>query len=60
MKKIDAPCYGCPDRYLGCHDTCEKYKEFKNLRNEINEKRYKEQSTICRPYIMRYKNPWRM
>lgn len=24
--KNNAPCLGCPDRYLGCHSNCEKYK----------------------------------
>lgn len=23
-------CYDCPDRYIGCHSSCEKYKKFKN------------------------------
>lgn len=22
------PCYKCEDRHVGCHSTCEKYKEF--------------------------------
>lgn len=24
-----APCRDCPDRILGCHTTCEKYKCYK-------------------------------
>lgn len=41
-----APCKDCKDRHLGCHDTCEKYLEFKhenetykNLVREINRER---------------------
>ena len=34
-----APCKDCKDRHLGCHGECEKYKEFKEYRNKINEKR---------------------
>lgn len=30
-----APCLNCKDRVLGCHSTCERYKEF----TEINERR---------------------
>lgn len=25
---ISAPCKGCTDRCVGCHSSCEKYKEF--------------------------------
>ena len=38
------PCYDhqtktdCPDRKLGCHDTCEKWKQWETIRNA----RYKE------------------
>lgn len=35
-----SPCKDCPDRYLGCHDRCEKYQQFKvdlvNAKNELN------------------------
>ena len=24
-----APCHGCKERYLGCHDHCEGYKAYK-------------------------------
>lgn len=26
---MKAPCYKCPDRKLGCHSNCSKYKSFK-------------------------------
>ena len=35
----NAPCKDCPDRYVGCHSSCSKYKEFQNFCAEINEKR---------------------
>jgi hypothetical protein len=28
-KMADAPCYGCQDRELGCHASCEKYKAYR-------------------------------
>jgi hypothetical protein len=24
-----APCKDCPDRFVGCHSTCEKYIQYK-------------------------------
>ena len=30
-------CYGCTDRNVGCHSTCEKYKELKAKIDERNE-----------------------
>ena len=38
MKK--PPCKDCEDRYLACHDKCEKYKEWKDYVAETN-KRFK-------------------
>lgn len=35
-----APCKDCPERYQGCHATCEKYREF----YEQNKQRLKERS----------------
>jgi hypothetical protein len=26
------PCYGCEERYLACHDDCEKYREWADNR----------------------------
>ena len=31
-----SPCFGCPDRVLGCHADCEKYNDFKEERIELN------------------------
>ena len=36
-----APCKECHEKgenFLGCHDKCEKYKEFKRLSKEANDK----------------------
>lgn len=32
MKPTDAPCYGCPDRAVGCHGNCEAYKAYRSER----------------------------
>lgn len=37
-----APCLDCPDRYLGCHDTCEKYLAYRKEQDIFNEKLRKE------------------
>lgn len=38
-----APCKDCPDRILGCHTTCEKYKcykeEYKEKTQELDKLR---------------------
>ena len=26
--RTEVPCLNCPDRFIGCHSTCEKYKEW--------------------------------
>lgn len=31
-------CQGCEDRYPGCQDRCEKYKETKKIRDEQTQK----------------------
>lgn len=32
-----APCKDCQDRTMECHGTCEKYKEWLNLRKPTDE-----------------------
>ena len=34
---LKAPCKNCPDRSLGCHDHCEKYKAYKQEHKELND-----------------------
>ena len=33
------PCKGCADRTPGCHDKCEKYKEWKKILESANKAR---------------------
>ena len=39
----DSPCRGCEDRHTACHDSCEKYKEWKE-RDQAQKKQLKEAS----------------
>lgn len=42
---LTPPCKDCPERYLGCHSSCEKYQMFREERNKFNsEKKAKEDS----------------
>lgn len=34
---MNAPCYNCDEKYIGCHDSCEKYREYKINIVEINQ-----------------------
>ena len=36
-----APCKGCQERKLACHDTCEKFAAFRKELEAENEKRKK-------------------
>lgn len=38
MSNCKAPCKNCPDRHLGCHSDCEKYKEFAEYRRYISDR----------------------
>ncbi len=40
--KMKSECYGCTERHLGCHATCESYKKFRETMDEINEARARE------------------
>ena len=31
---LSAPCKDCVDRAVGCHSTCDKYKQFADERKE--------------------------
>ena len=39
---MNAPCKNCPDRHYLCHAECEKYTEFRKLRDEFLERKQKE------------------
>ena len=30
-----SPCFNCTDRYIGCHASCKRYKDFKEERIEL-------------------------
>lgn len=32
--KVNGPCLDCPDRSIGCHGTCERYKTFRAALDE--------------------------
>lgn len=68
MVKRMSPCYKCEDRFVGCHDKCEKYQVWSGEMREakqnyaiaIDEKNY----VICmriKDKIKRYKKngSWR-
>lgn len=40
MKEV-APCKDCADRHLACHDSCEKYKEWRD-RYHAQQKHYED------------------
>ena len=35
---MKAPCKNCTDRVVGCHSTCEKYKDWKKKDKERKQK----------------------
>lgn len=34
---MNAPCYNCDEKHIGCHDSCVKYREYKRKVGEINQ-----------------------
>ena len=38
MNGLESPCYKCEDRHVGCHSTCETYKEYCAECEEIRKK----------------------
>jgi len=44
--RINSPCKGCQDRYLGCHDRCDSFKDFKDKTEIQNELIHKEKSVL--------------
>jgi hypothetical protein len=39
--RIIPPCKDCADRHTACHDRCDKFKEYKEMREKENEARRK-------------------
>ena len=44
------PCKDCTDRHTACHDSCDRYKEWKLLLDELNKAR-REYSNKPRPKV---------
>lgn len=34
--RVNSPCQNCKSRYLGCHDECVGYQNYKRKKDEIN------------------------
>ena len=47
---MQPPCKDCPDRFLGCHSTCEKYIAYDKYRKEMLAKRA-EQNRLTYGYL---------
>lgn len=43
---MQAPCKDCPDRFVGCHSTCDKYIEFRKQRDEYLDWKNKENKLL--------------
>jgi hypothetical protein len=39
--RLITPCKDCPDRHTACHDHCEKFAEYKAIREKENAARRK-------------------
>lgn len=37
-----SPCYGCGDRHLLCHTTCEDYLDFRKMADDFNAEQLKQ------------------
>ena len=60
--KVDAsfsPCKDCPNRYLGCHDKCYKYRAFRQARDEYNEMARKEREAYSNDYLYDLSKPYK-
>lgn len=48
-----APCKDCPDRVVGCHSTCERYKDYREEKDrELEQKRM---GALGRPLMSKQK-----
>ena len=46
MSKLDAPCYKCEERHLGCHSSCERYGEYAKAMEEVRKARFETSERI--------------
>lgn len=42
MTRLIAPCKDCEERQIGCHSTCEKYLQYRALKDKQNKDRVKQ------------------
>ena len=49
-----SPCKGCEQRNVGCHDHCEKYKEWRSGLDELNKarKKYENKRNMARGWMI--------
>ena len=47
---VTAPCKGCEDRYVGCHSTCGKYLEYRNVITKEKELVNSKKSVVSEAY----------
>lgn len=38
----DSPCKGCEEREVGCHSSCERYKDWQEVHNAERNARYQQ------------------
>ena len=65
MAKIaDSPCFGCGQKYLGCHSHCEAYKGY-NIRQEAKRAEHMREADIdhgsaetVRKWVKHRTNKW--
>ena len=38
---MKTPCYGCTERRVGCHSSCEKYAQYRAWVDKKHEEEYK-------------------
>lgn len=58
MKRPEAPCQFCCAREVGCHSTCEPYKEYVKAQKEYRESisaQKAEENKLEGMEVMRYK-----
>lgn len=48
---INPPCLDCPERKLGCHSSCKKYKAYRKKKDKEKENRRKEAYKYGRNYL---------
>lgn len=46
VSAMKQPCYQCPDRCMGCHGRCERYKEYKAEMEIVKRKRQEESAFV--------------